>query len=352
MLRLLHGTNYDFIKWWKHMAILTAVWIAIGLAMMLQRVAKHERPINESIEFTGGTLMQLKFVQPPHIDEIRKTVADAGYPNAEIQQFGGATEYTVRAQALHAGERAIQGDSATTKVLERVAGDSTAKQIGRALKTRFGDTGVTVLRTEFVGPRVGQELRRNAVIAILISFVVTLIYLAIRFEWRFGMAAVVATAHDIFTTIAFVLMMHLEVSLTVVAAILTVIGYSLNDTIIIFDRVRENLKKQRKESLRDVLNRSINETLPRSIMTHATTLSATIALLIFAGEVIRPFSWVMTFGIFTGTFSSIYVAGALLLYIEHKWPRRTGESKGTSRALAEERRRERTDKSDSKLAAR
>src|SRR5215510_6057449 len=134
-------------------------------------------------------------------------------------------------------------------------------------------------------------------------------------------------------------MMHLEVSLTVVAALLTVIGYSLNDTIIIFDRVRENLRKQRRESLRDVLNRSINETLPRSIMTHATTLAATLALLFFGGEVIRPFSWVMAFGIFTGTFSSIYVAGALLLYIENKWPRKVGESKGTARALAEERRR-------------
>jgi len=137
-------------------------------------------------------------------------------------------------------------------------------------------------------------------------------------------------------------MMHLEISLTVVAALLTVIGYSLNDTIIIFDRVRENLKKQRKESLRDVLNRSINETLPRSVLTHATVLAATLSLLVFAGEVIRPFSWIMAFGVFTGTFSSIYVAGAILLWIERKWPRSTGtENKGTAKALAEGRRRER-----------
>jgi preprotein translocase SecF subunit len=137
-------------------------------------------------------------------------------------------------------------------------------------------------------------------------------------------------------------MLRLEVSLTVVAAILTVIGYSLNDTIIIFDRVRENLRKQRKESLRDVLNRSINETLPRSVLTHATTLAATLALLFVAGEVIRPFAWIMAFGIFTGTFSSIYVAGALLLWIERKWPRATGaEGKATARAMAEERRRSR-----------
>jgi len=332
MLRLLHGTHIDFIKWWKHMAILTVVWILIGVALFLQR----GKGFNKSIDFTGGTLMQVQFTQPTSDDAVRKVATDAGYAHAEVQRFGSSTEYTVRARA---------------EELANATGDSTSKHIERALKAHFGESAVRVLRTEFVGPKVGDELSRNAMIAILISFVVTLIYLAIRFEWRFGLAAVVATAHDILTTLAFIMMMHLEVSLTVVAAILTVIGYSLNDTIIIFDRVRENLKKQRKESLRDVLNRSINETLPRSIMTHMTTLSATVALLIFAGEVIRPFSWVMTFGIFTGTFSSVYVAGALLLFIEHQWPRKTGESKGTSRALAEERRQGKADRA-SKVGAR
>ena len=340
MLRLLHGTHYDFIKWWKHMAILTLVWMAVGAVTLIAHKASGKPAVNESIEFTGGTLVQLKFAQPPQIDDIRATVEQAGFPHAEVQQFGNPLEYTVRAQP-HRAEIVASGDTVQAKAIERALQDSAARQIERSVKTRFGPSNVTVMGSAFVGPRVGQELRRNAVIAILISFVVTLIYLAVRFEWRFGLAAVVATAHDIFTTIAFILMLRLEISLTVVAAILTVIGYSLNDTIIIFDRVRENLKKQRKESLRDVLNRSINETLPRSIMTHATTLSATVALLLFAGEVIRPFSWVMTFGIFTGTFSSIYVAGALLLYIEHRWPRRSGGSKGTARALAEDRRRDR-----------
>jgi preprotein translocase subunit SecF len=254
-------------------------------------------------------------------------VDQAGFRGAEITQFGQNTDYTVRA---HSGAEAS-------------AGDSTAKRIEAALHQRFG-ANVAVLRSEYVGPRVGAELRRNAVIALLISFVVTLIYLAVRFEWRFGVAAVVATAHDLLATLAFLAMMRLEVSLTVVAALLTVIGYSLNDTIIIFDRVRENLRKGRKESLRELLNRSINETLPRSVLTHATTLAATLALLIFAGEVIRPFSWIMTFGIFTGTFSSIYVAGALLLYIETRWPRAAGaERKGASRAVAEGKRQERVE---------
>ena len=321
MLRILHDTKYDFIRYWKHAAIATIAFIVVGLGFL----AIHG--VNKSIEFTGGTLMQLQFKQPPAVDDIRSTVDQAGFRGAEITQFGQNTDYTVRA---HSGESVA-------------AGDSTAKRIEAALLQRFGDN-VKVLRSEYVGPRVGAELSRNAVIAVLISFIVTLIYLAVRFEWRFGVAAVVATAHDLLATLAFLAMMRLEVSLTVVAALLTVIGYSLNDTIIIFDRVRENLRKGRKESLRELLNRSINETLPRSVLTHATTLAATLALLIFAGEVIRPFSWIMTFGIFTGTFSSVYVAGALLLYIETRWPRAAGaERKGASRAVAEGKRQERVE---------
>jgi len=325
MLRILHDTKYDFIRHWKKAAILTIAWIIVGLGFLVAHGG-----VNKSIEFTGGTLIQLSFKQSPHIDEIRSVVDQAGFPNSEITKFGSDTEYTVRAQS--------HGAAATS-----ASTDTTAKIIEAALTQRYGNN-VHFGRSEFVGPRVGQELQRNAIIAVLISFVVTLIYLAVRFEWRFGLAAVIATAHDVLTTLAFMAMLHIELSLTVVAAILTVIGYSLNDTIIIFDRVRENLRKQRRESLREVLNRSINETLPRSVLTHATTLAATLALLFFAGELIRPFAWIMAFGIFTGTFSSIYVAGALLLWIERKWPRPSGtEGKGAARAVAEERRRARTE---------
>jgi preprotein translocase subunit SecF len=147
-----------------------------------------------------------------------------------------------------------------------------------------------------------------------------LIYLAFRFEWRFGLAAVVATAHDIILTVGFIALMRLEVSLVVVGAVLSMVGYSLNDTIIIFDRVRENLHKYKRDHFADILNRSVNETLPRSILTHGTTLSTLLALAVFGGEVIRPFSLVMFFGVFTGTFSSIYIASPVLMWIEHKWP--------------------------------
>ena len=313
MLRILHDTNIDFIRWWKWAVGLTVGFIALGLASF----AINPR-INTSIEFTGGTLMQVAFTKPVDVGQLRSHLDKAGIPGAEIAQFGNNREYTIRA-------REAEREGAATKGAESVA-----RHIETILKQQYGAGEVRVIRAEGVGPRVGNELTRDAIIAMLLSFLVTTVYLAIRFEWRFALAALIATSHDVITTLAFIKIMHLEVSLTVIAAILTVIGYSLNDTIIIFDRVREDLRKGRKESLYQTLNRAINETLPRSVMTHATTFAATLALLIFAGEVIRPFAWVMSFGIFTGTFSSIYIAGPTLLWIERKWPRKIGISKGSS----------------------
>ncbi|HEX6627267.1 MAG TPA: protein translocase subunit SecF [Gemmatimonadaceae bacterium] len=314
MLRILHDTNYDFIRWWKVMAAITIAFILLGLGSLAIK------PPNYSIEFTGGTLMQIEFAKPPDVGEIRTTLDNAGIHGAEIQQFGSNREFTIRAQ--NQADVAAQASGA----------ENIAVKIGAVLQQHYGPNEVTVKRTEGVGPRVGEELKRGAIIAILLSFLITLVYLSIRFEWRFALAAVIATSHDVFTTIAFLKLMHLEISLTVVAGLLTVLGYSLNDTIIIFDRVRENLRKGRKESLYDTLNRSINETLPRSVLTHVTTFAATLALLLFAGEVIRPFAWVMAFGIVTGTFSSIYVAAPVLLWIERKWPRQTGVRQPSSTA--------------------
>ena len=317
MQRIFHNTTYDFIRWWRVAAVLTIAFILIGLGSFAIKPQ-----INFSIEFTGGTLVQLEFAQPADIAVLRATLEEAGITGAEIQEFGSPREFTIRAQERAANDA---GGGAA-------GADSVKRRIQIALANKLGASTFKVARGESVGPKVGSELRRGAIIAMLLGALITLVYLAIRFEWRFGVAAVLSTAHDILVTFAFIKLFHLEVSLTVVAAILTVIGYSLNDTIIIFDRVRENLRKGRKESLYETLNRSINETLPRSILTHATTLAATLALLFFAGEVIRPFAWVMAFGIFTGTFSSVYIASPVLLWIERKWPRKLGISKGSSTA--------------------
>jgi preprotein translocase subunit SecF len=305
MFRILHDTKFDFIKWWRHAAVLTIVFILVGLSSFI-----FKGGVNYSIEFTGGTLVQVKFTQPPDPAELRAVIGEA-----EITQFGDATEYTLRLQGTQ--EIAQQASAA----------EGVAKEVEAKLRAKYGDS-FTIVRTEAVGPKVGAELARGAVIAMLLASLVTLVYLAIRFEWRFGLSAVLSTAHDVLITLAFIKLFHIEVSLTVVAAILTLLGYSGNDTIIIFDRVRENLKKSRKEPLYDTLNRSINETLPRSVLTHVTTLAATLTLLIFAGSVLRPFSLVMTFGIFVATFSSIYVASPILLYIERKFPRKDLAGRG------------------------
>jgi preprotein translocase subunit SecF len=329
MLRILHDTKYDFIKYWRTAVAATIAFIVLGIGLMGYHKARTGDAVNYSIEFLGGTAIQLKFQEPATADAVRSAADQAGFPGSQIAAFGSTSEYLIKVPPKPGAAAAEDAPAVGAAIVS-------------VLKQTLPSNPATVRKAEGVGASVGAELKTKAFTAILISFLVTLIYLAFRFEWRFGVAAVIATAHDILTTMAFLAMMHLEVSLTVVAALLTVIGYSLNDTIIIFDRVRENLRKQRKESLRDVLNRSINETLPRSVLTHATVLAATLSLLIFAGEVIRPFSWIMAFGVFTGTFSSIYVAGPILLWIEHKWPRSTGtENKGTARALAEDRRRER-----------
>jgi preprotein translocase subunit SecF len=312
MLRIFYHTSYDFIKWWRTMVVITAAFILVGMIALGWSWARTGSAVHYSIDFTGGTLVQLHFEQPPDVGVLRSTLDAGGVRDAEIQSFGSDRDFTVKAQGFGTAATAENGAPSAEAVAARIVA---------VLGQKYPSGAFKVVRTEAVGPRVGSELRSGAVKAILVSFVVTLIYLAWRFEWRFGVAAVVATAHDILTTLTFIKLMNLEVSLTVVAAILTVIGYSLNDTIIIFDRVREDLRKKRKESLYDTLNRAINETLPRSVMTHATAFAATLALLLFAGEVIRPFAWVMAFGIVTGTFSSVYVAGPVLLWIERKYPR-------------------------------
>jgi preprotein translocase subunit SecF len=313
MIRFFANAKYDFISYrWK--AIWATVIIVVpGLVLLLAR------GLNYSIEFTGGTMVQIQSPQPLEVANIRNGLNANGIPGAEITEFGGPTEFMIRAR-LH-GENIDPND---TQATARAISDALRVVLGPGgaiCATRLAsDTGWCVVRTEAVGPKVGGELRTKAFLAIFLSFFAVLAYLAYRFEWRFGLAAVIATAHDIVATIAFIAALHLEVSLVVVAAILSMVGYSLNDTIIIFDRVRENLVKHRKDTFISILNRSINETLPRSILTHGTTLSTLLALTIFGGEVIRPFALVMFFGVFTGTFSSIYIASPVLMWIEQRWP--------------------------------
>jgi preprotein translocase subunit SecF len=305
MLRILHNTNIDFIRRWR---LATAVLVAFLLPAVVWIAISG---IRTGIEFTGGTLVQVEFRSPPDIGAVRTAVQQA-VEGVEIQTFGSPRDVVIRAQ-----ERAH---------VEQQRG------------------GAATVQTEAIGPRVGAELRRNATIAMLISFVVSLIYLAIRFEWRFGVAAVLANMHDIVATFAFIKYAQIEITLFVVGGILTVIGYSLSDTVVVFDRVRELLRRGERVPMRDTLNRAINETLPRTVMTGTTVIACLIALIALGGSVLRPFAWVLLFGIVVGTLSSIYVASPLLLFIERKWPRHGGEAKGTIRALAAERQRQARDR--------
>jgi len=290
--------NYDFIGMRKWAYGVTAAVLIPGLLFLAVKGFDY------SIEFTGGTMVQVAAAPTTTAAQLRAGLDAQGIKGAEIQQFGSAGNFVIRAR--------VGTDHAST--------EGTAQAVKSALNATLGEGKYTVGKVAAVSPKVGGELRTQALLAVLTSFIFVLIYLAVRFEWRFGLAAIIATAHDILATLAFIAVMRLEVSLVVVAALLTMVGYSLNDTIIIFDRVRENLKKYQRAGFVEILNRSINETLPRSVLTHLTTLATLLALAIFGGEVIRPFSLVMFFGVFTGTFSSVFIAAPVLLWIEHKWP--------------------------------
>jgi preprotein translocase subunit SecF len=305
-MRLFHDAKYDFIRVQKWAWMATAAFIIPGLIMLIVR------GVNYSVEFTGGTMVQVSVTQRADLGHVRSALDGEGLHGAELQEYGSQGWFMIRARA------AVAGSDADNTSLTRAA---VVRALDKVIPVNpAGDAGYKIEHSYAVGPKVGAELRTQAVYLVVLSFMVVLVYLAWRFEWRFGVAAVLATAHDIVATVGFIALMRMEVSLVVVSAVLSMVGYSLNDTIIIFDRVRENLHKYKRSDLYAILNRSVNETLPRSILTHGTTLATLLALLVFGGEVIRPFAQVMFFGVFTGTLSSIFIAPPVLLYIEKRWP--------------------------------
>jgi SecD/SecF fusion protein len=307
-VRLFRNAAFDFIRR-RHLAyVITLLFVLAGIGSMAVR------GVNYSVEFTGGTLIQVRTNTVIPISEVRDALKAQGVEGAEIQRFGSENEFIIRASS----GAADTGEESTTA----------ANEVRAALNNLSGEGNYSLTRIESVGPKVGGELRQQAFFAIGLSFIAVLAYLAWRFEWRFGVAAVLATAHDIVATLAFIALLRLEVSLVVVAALLTVVGYSLNDTIVIFDRVREQMRGKSTTGYIPMLNRAINETLPRTILTGGTALATLLALAIFGGEVIRPFALVMFFGIFTGTFSSMFIASPVLLWIERRWPTGAAAEKG------------------------
>jgi len=305
-MRIFGSASYRFIQGRKKAYVISSIAIVAGIAAMIVNLSAIGSWQNYGVDFEGGSLVQVGFEQDVTTGDVRSALGGANGP--DVTEFAGENEFLIRAP---------QAEDATVNQVR--------EEIETALTQAFGADAYVIERTELVGPKIGAELQRKAAFAILISFALTLVYIAIRFELRFGMAAVIATMHDILITLGFLAIFRVEISLPTVAAILTIVGYSLNDTIVVFDRVRENMGKKgaRKRDQVDLVNQSINETLPRTILTSGTTLAVLLALLVVGPAVIRDFSVVLILGVMIGTYSSIFVASPALIEIE----KRMGEKK-------------------------
>lgn len=308
MRRLFSDAHYDFIGLRRRAYLGSGAVLAVCLVAALFWQVSRGSWLAYGVDFSGGTLVQLQFTEPTTVAEVRGAISGA-LPGSEVTRFGEDNEFLVRTPAV--------GDATS----------GAADEVPALLNAQFGEGNFTVERVEAVGAKVGGELQTRALLAILLSFAGTLIYLAFRFEWRFGVAAVIATVHDILVTLGVISLLHIEVALPTVAAVLTIVGYSLNDTIVIFDRIRENLQAGRRMDFKEVLNRSINDTLPRTVLTSGTTIATLLALFLFGGEIIRPFALILIVGILLGTYSSIFVAAPALLEIEKRWPGDRGRKK-------------------------
>jgi preprotein translocase subunit SecF len=288
-MELFPKTSIDFMRQRRIAVIFSAVLLAVSVLSLAVR------GLELGIDFTGGTLIEVGYGKPVDIETVRSTLNTAGFTSATVQHFGSGRDVLVRI-APRAGESKAE----------------LSDQVLAALRTGTSDT-VDMRRVEFVGPQVGEELAEDGGLAMLIALGAIFVYVMFRFEWKFSVGAVAALFHDVIIVLGFFSVLGLEFDLTVLAAILAVIGYSLNDTIVVFDRVRENFRKIRKGDAVQVLNESINQTLSRTIMTGVTTLLVLLALFLVGGELIHGFSIALIVGIVIGTFSSLYVASALTL---------------------------------------
>ena len=306
-MRIFANPNYNFIKWRWHALIASVAIIWAGVASMYVRGG-----IPLGIDFSGGTAIVLKFAKPTSEDVIRKAL-DPVVTDKVVQKFGDPSlnEIMIRLPMLP-GQEAGNLDAGVTAVIN-------------ALKAaNVGDFDPTPVSKDLVGPVVGQDLSMKGIYATLFALGGILLYVAFRFRLTFAVGAIVATFHDILITLVFLSWFHYELSLNIIAAILTITGYSVNDTIVVFDRVRENQKLTRREPLDQVVNRSVNQTLGRTIITSGFTLLAVLALYIFGGEVLRGFAFTMLVGVVTGTYSTVFIAASIAIILSRRTPTQMG----------------------------
>ena len=283
------GTKINFMRFRRLAAALSLALCIGSIGLFLFK------GLNYGIDFEGGILIEIRTSQAADMADLRRTVNGLGLGQVELQEFGRDTDVLIR--------------------VERQPGDAKAQNVAvEKVKTALGSS-VSFRRTEFVGPKVSSEFIEAGVTAVLLALGAMLMYIWFRFEWQFGVGALIALAHDVIMTIGIFSLLGLEFNLSTVAAILTIAGYSINDTVVVYDRVRENLRKFKAMPLRDIINLSLNDTLSRTLLTSITTLIALLILFFFGGEVIKGFSFGMIWGVLVGTYSSIFIATPLLIYM-------------------------------------
>ena len=289
-----HDTNFDFLGKRQLAFGISCVLILIGIVSLVIKGGP-----SYGIDFAGGTLVQIKFTDQTNAADLRASLGGLDLRGLTIQQVGDqGNEFLIR----------VQESSENL--------DTLATNIQSSLETKYGSGKLEIRRTEMVGPQVGKDLRNKGAQAILYAIVGMLIYITFRFEFRFGLGAIVATMHDVLITLGLMSLFNLEIDLTVIAGFLALVGYSVNDTVIVCDRIRENLGKMHNKPLAEIINRSVNETLSRTIMTSGLTLLAVLALYTVGGSVIHNFAFVLMVGIIVGTYSSIFVASPIILLYE------------------------------------
>ena len=284
-------THFNFMGRIKAAVIFSTALILIGLGSVAVSGG-----LKFGIDFAGGTLIQLQFKNPPDIEVIRDGLKTIGLGESTIQEFGSKRDILIRVQR-------------SEEKLEAVG-----SMVRKSLRGKFNVDEISVERVEMVGPKVGRDLREKALLSILYAIIGIVIYISWRFELQYAIAAIIALIHDVLVTMGAFSIFDKEFTLVIVAAFLTIIGYSLNDTIVVFDRIRENLRRKGKSSIADMINTSINQTLSRTLLTSGTTLLVVIALFFFGGEIIHDFSFALLVGVFIGTYSSIFIASVFLVY--------------------------------------
>ena len=286
-------TNIDFLRYRIAALVFTALLTVATIGLVVGK------GLNFGIDFTGGVLVEVETSGPADLGAMREALGDGSFGDVSLQKFGADNAVLIRL-----GQDAGEGD-AQGRMVEAL----------RQTLSEKVDPNIQIQRAEFVGPKVGQELIEGAVIAFVVAIAAMMIYVWFRFEWQFGVGAVAALFHDVIMTIGMYAVTGYEFNLTSVAAVLTIIGYSLNDTVVIFDRVRENLRKYRDMTILELLNRALNDTLSRTIMTGFTTLIALFALYFVAGSALAGFTFAMIAGVFIGTYSTIFIAVPILVYL-------------------------------------